>query len=567
MDHGTEISTATKADFIIEEQAIRAYDLHSDPDFIPIETDFLETKRTVAEKKNKLRELEAELDHPRKKRRIESHDDLEDNSESDVEAIRMVEDVSISPKKQIRVLKESIWDLEKELPQKKLRYKAFCARRRGEFVVDELKSQFREGLQELDETSGFSSFQDRENIDVPVFTTSAINFTKLKEFAKSGWEADLTDMAFDQLSDTGISALHDHCRDLATSLRRHSLHSFFRLLSSLVQSITTYLEQMEQASDDTANLRRLWAVSDDDVELPDSNKNPIIHKLTEDFGTVVEDILVDLQERFREQLESKCDLAVVKAADNTSSVYETFVNKMRWNTHHATMRRDGEFHGSLNDEFSRPFTRNLVKVWSAVLQLNGLKSLSDNIQRVVQSLINEIIQSAPPGLKDRIEVHGNRCLEFVEKEVAGTIDETEIKLAKRGKDLSRFFAPRIRSGFTQGYQAAVNVAAGAGFYNRQKEVFLTVLKKEKETPAIFKTVSEDFKKSLAEFASAMRQILLKSLAKVAQRVQVNLSALWDGKDRDLNQIRARQRLKLQLETMASNLRQLEHDGDGDVVMR
>ncbi|KAL6306643.1 Dynamin family-domain-containing protein [Sparassis latifolia] len=455
---------------------------------------------------------------------------------------------------------------------------AFCSLKRSEFSRDVLKEDFRTGLKELDDAAAEQrdpdsfdptvNLRNYDEIDLPVFTCSARDYVRLKGQVKG--DGDST--CFSKVEDTGIPELQKWCHQLTVSSRERAARNFLTHLRTFANSVRMYVQGIGDVTvSDREAMREKWEsiaaddssaldhddpaygfLMDDELDMAfrgmyslneqatkvdrQGNAAGVAPRLTKDFETVVKSCVEELKACFREGLEEKCAAGAINAANAAIDTSDTFATSMHWATYRATLRRDGAWRRDLNVELSNPLTRNIASSWSKVFESDLFASFEKATLDAINKLLAEVEESAAIGLKERARGQAELCLEDARVALQKTLDVVRDTMNTQQKEASRSFAPEVQTQLREGYRDAME-ERGIGSVARQKAVFRNFLASVRDH--VFTDAASVLLKSLVGAADAVGEALNKSLAELAQKIEVSIAVLWEGPRDDPSQMKVR----------------------------
>ncbi|RXW25223.1 hypothetical protein EST38_g555 [Candolleomyces aberdarensis] len=549
----------------------------------------------------------------------ESEESLEAKLESLKEAIKS----SRQKLKEVRNEKKEASDrasvLAKQLAKVQKEKNAFCSLKRSEFSRDVLKEDFRTGLKNLDEERDPENYdpsrqiRDYDAIDLPVFTCSSRDYVRLKGQVKGDGEP----TCFSNVEDTGIPAVQQWCHQLTIASRERAARNFLTHLSTFAKSVQSYVQGIgDVTAVDREELREKWESrgfidnqeqdEEDDGPDPwgdlgihlngpaadflarlrgeqdvpmyrmnepraklDENGQPvgITPRLCNEFIVLVENCVEELKQKFQDGLEDKCRTGSASASAAAVAVVDDLAGSIHWQTYRATLRRHGSWRRDLNVELINPFTRTIAHSWSALFESDLLGPFETAITNGITKLLTEFEQSAAPGLKDRAKLQGEACLEEARIALQKTIAAVKETMTNQQKEISRCMAPHVQAELRDAYNRAMEERG------RGSAFFRSYVEDNKEE--IFEGGADVILDRLDASAKAVGEALETSLGDLAQKVEVNLSVLWEGVRDDPAQVRARKfvvdmvsevQKQLRLWTEAANLKKEHRDEEGDIDM-
>ncbi|ESK97641.1 hypothetical protein Moror_17503 [Moniliophthora roreri MCA 2997] len=490
---------------------------------------------------------------------------------------------------------DKLASLAKSLVKIQKRKNAFCSLKRSEFSKDVLKQDFRTGLKDLDDTAAeqrdpdnfdpTQNLRDYDAINLPVFTCSSRDYVRLTNQVKGDGEPS----CFSNVADTGIPELQKWCLSLTSASRARSARMFLASLKVFANSVVGYLRGIGEVTVfDREALRQQWesVYEDDQPEQglytglwnPDPNYGPLFApeerkpqintskgvapRLVKSFITVSDECVTGLQEKFKDGLEDKCRVGAAQAADAAVGCVDDFSASMHWATFRATLRRHGSFRRDLNVELLAPFTRNIASAWGKVFESDLFGPFEVSALRVIGDLITEIEASAAPGLKDRVKLQGELCLQDAKLALAKTIDLVRETMSTEQKEISRCLAPHVQMQLMDGYDEAMEFR-GPGSVKKQKDFMHDHVAESKDS--VFDDGADVVMERLTSAAKAIGTALDSSFEELAKKIEVDLSVLWEniGGD-DPHQVVARSRMA---ELVTESLNQIQMWTDAEKQTR
>ncbi|KAG5716551.1 GTPase SLIP-GC [Termitomyces sp. T112] len=484
---------------------------------------------------------------------------------------------------------DTLATLKKNIAETQREKNAFCSLKRSEFSKDVLKKDFRVGLKDLDDAAAEKrdphnfnpnqNIRDYDAIDLPVFTCSSRDYVRLKGQVKGDGEP----TCFTETKDTGIPDLQQWCHQLTISSRERSARNFLAHLKTFATSVLSYVQGIgEVTTADREDLRHKWESSStfrndyddlhDEGTLADSddpdpfaailddlgcdlgaalysmNKPKPAPKVDEygypvgitprlalEFSKLVDNCVKDLQERFKDGLEDKCKSGAADAAAAAVTTTDEFAASMHWVTYRATLRRHGSWRRDLNVELIMPFTRNIAQSWGKIFESDLFGPFEAASISSINKLIQDIENSAARGLKDRSRMQGELCLEEARVALKKTMEVVRETMNNEQKEVSRCMAPHVQTQLAEGYDRAME-ERGTGSVARQRTYFRGFIDSCKNE--IFNDGADVVMDRLTKAADAVGDALDGALSQLAQKIEVNLSILWQGTHDDPVQFKA-----------------------------
>ncbi|KAG8929017.1 hypothetical protein FRC01_005056, partial [Tulasnella sp. 417] len=450
----------------------------------------------------------------------------------------------------------------------------FCAKARNEYSRDSLKEDWRAGVREMDQEAAMQkdpdsfdpSFEARDYaaIDLPTFTVSSRDYIRLTKQV----EGDGEPTCFSDKADTQIPALQEWCHSLTISSRERTARSFLQKLKTFAASVQSYLDDMNNVSEvDRAQLRQRWASDYEDPRKPrrlqqpapaqnlydagfdldrylagyeamvepqalappreptPANPDGVAPVLKEKFTDLVDEAVSNLHDIFKDGLEEKLKIG---SATASAMAYETsmnFGNSMHWATYRAHLRRDGVFRRDLNADLCLPLTSSIAKSWGEVFEQDLFAEFGRRTTQAIEKVIEEIKDSAAPGLRERCGVQGNLAKEDAETALKAMIQIVHEALQKEQKEISRSLSPHVQEQLRDVYIRAM-MERGRGSVARQKDVVNNGVHDARED--MFAGGSNILMSKLTAAAETVGNALDASLSELARKVEVLMSVLWEN---------------------------------------
>ncbi|CDO74067.1 hypothetical protein BN946_scf185043.g117 [Trametes cinnabarina] len=513
-------------------------------------------------------------------------------------------------RKQRKEASDTLATLKKRQNKAQREKNAFCSLKRSEFSRDVLKEDFRTGLKDLDDAQ-----QEQENpdtfdptvnvrdynaIDLPVFTVSARDYVRIRGQVKG--DGDPT--CFSKVEDTGVPDLQQWCHHLTVASRSRAAQNFIKQLSAFSRNVLGFLQGIGKVTEaDRAAMREKWESNMADVGYGDNDdafdrefmggfpsSDPydqltlddlikygpgsrtglytldkrtkvdkygeavgVAPRLVNEFRTLVNNCVDDLQERFRDGLEERCQVGASNAATSAVETSDAFAASMHWCTYRATLRRHGSWRQDLNVELTNPFTRQIASSWAKVFEADLFASFEQATTEAIQKLTDDIAASAAPGLKERARGQGELAMEEARVALQKTLEVVRETMNNEQKEVSRCLAPHVQAQLADGYERAME-ERGRGSVARRcvQAVFHDYITSVKAH--VFTGAADVLMGRLTKAAEAVGGALDESLEQLARKIEVSMAVLWEGPRDDPQQTNARTEA---VETVSEILRQLE----------
>jgi hypothetical protein len=196
--------------------------------------------------------------------------------------------------------------------------------------------------------------------------------------------------------------------------------------------------------------------------------------------------------------------------------HDTFASGIHWSTYRATLRRLGEWRFDLNAELTAPMTRQIAASWAKVFEADMFAAFQRKTEDVVQSLVQDVEESAPVGLKDKVRLQGESAMNEARLALQNSIVAVKAAMDSEQKEISRCLAPHVQNQLRETYLNAME-ERGKGSVARQKAFMHNDIERQKDQ--IFNAGSELLLGRLSEAADAVGAALDTSLGTLAEKVR------------------------------------------------
>ncbi|KAH8830804.1 hypothetical protein DL96DRAFT_1668499 [Flagelloscypha sp. PMI_526] len=521
---------------------------------------------------------------------------IENKIKESKDKIKEIRDRLNEARKERKSANEALGIIKPKIANEQRKKASFCSERRSQFSKEILREDFRTGLKQMDDSHAeehnpdtfdpTQNVRDYDAISLPVFTVSARDYARIKGQAKGDGEPS----TFTDPQLTEVPLLQSWCKELTVASRERTARNFLVHLATFSKTVESYTRGIGDVTEaDRTLLREKWETSEYEVQDDsddDSDDDPfeailsgqrhplysmpryepkvgadgrpvgIRARLEREFQPVINKCEEDLNAAFNDGLEAKCQEGIVAGAAGAVQTVDTFAASIHWATYRATLRRHGAFRHDLNVDLAGPFTRSIAQSWGKVFEQQLLGGVQKDIETVIKRIIDEVEASAALGLKERTRLQGQTCLE-----------EMTIAVKSFITDISRSIAPNIQNELIPGYDRAME-ERGKGSVARQKTFFRTFVDECKDD--LFEGSSDAIMVKLNEAAKAAAEALRVGTLELADKIEVNMSVLWEGVRDDPQQVRARAELVRTLEQVqrqllllkqAATLKQNSQDSD------
>ncbi|KAF5393772.1 hypothetical protein D9757_000094 [Collybiopsis confluens] len=423
----------------------------------------------------------------------------------------------------------------------------------AKFSRDVLKEDFRTGLKELDDE--VAEKKDPDNFDPTVQLRGNRDYVRLINQVKGDGEP----TCFSDKASTGIPGLQAWCHKLTVSSRTRAVKNFFELLKTFATSISLFVSGIGGVTlEDRRSLQDKWASQFDDndngaalhedpftafmegvigyddlIAIP--KKEPkfdktgefagITPRLNKEFANLIDGCVDQMKAKFKDGLEDKCRIGASESASSAVELSDSFAASMYWSSYRATLRRHGEWRRNLNVELLAPFTKNIASSWGKTFEADLFRSFEEVVQTAVRRLTEDMAESAAPGLKERVKMQGDLCLEESDVALKQAVAVVRDTVNTEQKEVSRSLATHVQNNLVDGYELAME-ERGTGSVARQKLVFRTFLSERKDD--VFDEGADVLMGRLDDLCSSVGEALLIPFKELAKKIEVNLAVLWEN---------------------------------------
>lgn len=123
----------------------------------------------------------------------------------------------------------------------------------------------------------------------------------------------------------------------------------------------------------------------------------------------------------------------------------------------------------MNVELVIPFTRNIASSWQQVFETDLFAAFETTTIKSINNILADVEDSAALGLKDRVKIQADLCLQEAGVALNKTLEVVRVTLNSEQKDVSRRLAPYIQEQLVDGYDLAME-ETGKGSVARMKAV-------------------------------------------------------------------------------------------------
>ncbi|CAE6530132.1 unnamed protein product [Rhizoctonia solani] len=424
--------------------------------------------------------------------------------------------------------------------------------------------------------------RDYNAIDLPVYTCSSRDYIRIKKQVKG----DGGPSCFTNPEDTEVPALQEWCHQLTLSSRERSARTLLHSLTTFLRSIKSYVDKMEGVNvADRQVLAKLWESTvhmvqvDDSIGLTQAQPNPppappappvsaymrrgyrrnmsfqpppdtslkgtaqrakgileqaryalppdgkgVFFQLRNSTKKVAASCVEQLKHAFREGIEERCLAGAIKARQSAVETSDNFASSMHWQSYRAALRRNGEWKGDLNADLVGPMTREIAASWARLFDSDLFAPTVQAERQEINNILKKVQLSSPSSLNARCQVQSQLALKEAEVLTTNLLRNLKTMMTNEQKDISRCLTPHVQRELLAAYQSAA-AERGTGSVARQKKLFHDYVETTRGT--IFSKGTETLFSKLDQAAELTGVLLELGLSELAEKIEVNMSVLWD----------------------------------------
>ncbi|KZS91725.1 hypothetical protein SISNIDRAFT_413750, partial [Sistotremastrum niveocremeum HHB9708] len=121
----------------------------------------------------------------------------------------------------------------------------------------------------------------------------------------------------------------------------------------------------------------------------------------------------------------------------------------------------------LNAELAKPMIEEIARSWASLFESNPYQALHTAALDKLDEILNEVVASAPDGMKDRVRVQKQNTVKEVCHDIAEFVRRAKSAMTASQKAATRCLDPHIKSQMQEGYDAA-EAECGPGAMARKK---------------------------------------------------------------------------------------------------
>ncbi|KAL4423152.1 hypothetical protein ABPG77_007805, partial [Micractinium sp. CCAP 211/92] len=420
----------------------------------------------------------------------------------------------------------SLDGVKRELHKLQLQMNGICSRARNAYSKEQLKRDFKEGIEAVEGLSaGGSRAAAAADIDLPVYCISARDAQKLEGRCRKDGPVG----AFSRLEHTEVPALRGHVHDIARRGRIHTARSLAASLSSFLVSTALLLrDQRELDAEVGASVkamfdRQTWALQKG------------LQSRLEEWGQQLDSLL--LSDGLSPALEAGAARAEAKAAKTASHWGDPpRQGGYYWGTYKATVKRGGDYTGgvrgevSFNGDLSAPLLDAIVVDWD-----NAFGAKIEQHLRLFRARAEAALAEALEGMRDGLQKLGldshhveRLCAQALQEErrrLQEGVDALMGPVGEKQRDLSRdVIKPTVKEHMSDVY-AACTAEVGSGQFDRMRGAMRAHVEAEKGL--MFKDATRTMKRELLAVVIMLREGVGKLAAAMLTRLSSHFSVLWE----------------------------------------
>ncbi|KAH6918037.1 hypothetical protein BKA70DRAFT_1214040 [Coprinopsis sp. MPI-PUGE-AT-0042] len=372
-------------------------------------------------------------------------------------------------------------------------------------------------------TPASSQEADYEEVNLPVFTCSSQDYIRI--ICKD--QNDGPPTCFSDVKHTGIPAVRKWCRMITLARHERATRDFLAQLSAFVKSIQGFARITEGTSAaDQETLRRQW-------DTQTTTSGGVTRRLHSKFQAEIDQLVASLETGFRHGLAERCASGAQKAMIAAPVTLQEFTKPMHWSTYRALLRRRGKYKDfNLNLEFTKPLSLTIAQSWTSLFGSKHLEKVDSSVANHVLDVLQDLVNSAPPGMKQRAKRLAEACYGIAQELLPCTIQAAADVLMERRRELSHGLSSHVKDGLRPGYTAAM-LYKGKGSGTGQKKFMADFVDGHKRS--IFETARDDILGEVKAVPPAVGQALKKPLQDLAFQMEINASVLWESTRKDAPQ--------------------------------
>lgn len=417
-----------------------------------------------------------------------------------------------------------------------LKMNAICAAARNSYSKEQLRRDFREGIEAVEEAAAdrgqhgetLAAAENTPEMDLPVFCISARDAQRLEgRFKKDGKPS-----AFSRLDHTEVPSLRDHVHDVAKKGRVHSARTAATAISHFMVSAAMSLVDI----DGDAN----HVESNDVQEVFDLHSRALgaaLSAAVQEWAVSLERLL--LQEGLTPRLNSGAARAE-QAAMSTQKKWgaKPAEGGYYWATYKATVRphRLGEYKSgsageiNMNSALAGPLLDAISVMWDNTFSVRvsqHLRTLAAAMHSVMTAAMGELCTTLETrGLESqRLERLCAATLADEKRRVTDVLDALAGRVGEAQRDLSReVISPAVKSAMTPAYNTCSG-ETGSGQFARMKAAMASHVDQNKGR--MFTGAAAKMEDRLRELAVALKATADEMMFAVVERLPTHFSVLWE----------------------------------------
>ncbi|KAK3245140.1 hypothetical protein CYMTET_45273 [Cymbomonas tetramitiformis] len=405
-------------------------------------------------------------------------------------------------------------------------FKRIAALLRNAYSKLRLKEDFRQGMRDMVQTAAGSSAsaEAAEALDLPVFTVSAVEASKLE------LSGSRNDGIFEGLKDTDLAALRDHI--LQATMRDHIVQA--RQLSSKLSALLASMAATLYHAGTMGAQARL-RMKECFVPASAALKARLASQPAEALASMRKDILTDA-------LMPNISQGNAQAEAGAYATVSGWRREYPWATYKATVRphRLGEYTSrakgeiSFNGQLIEPMLDRIQMEWDRSFNTAAPAQIKDfsrkackAVEMMVDGMMVELGEEA-----SKHEALQHMCQQLVPsvKTILADIEEqANLIVSEKQRDLSRELKDFVQDRMTEVYNRC-SEESGPGQYNRMNTIMTDSV--QRLAPAIFKELTDQAVSDIESLLAEVGKRFKMAAEKVERRVRNDVAALASTKDVD-----------------------------------
>ncbi|EFN59293.1 hypothetical protein CHLNCDRAFT_137642 [Chlorella variabilis] len=423
--------------------------------------------------------------------------------------------------------------VKRELQKLQVQLNSICARARNGYSKEQLKRDFREGVEAVEAGSGGVRALAAADLDLPKLEG------RCRRDGPTG--------AFSRLEHTEVPALREHVHDIARRGRIHTARSLAASLSSFVVSTALLLRDQRELEGELGGAVK-QAFEEQAGQLQ-AELEKRLKAWAEQLDTLV------LSEGLSPRIESGAGRAESKAVATAvnwgAPVMRAAGSRggrvgggLYWGTYKATVKRGGDYTSptageiSFNGDLAAPILDSIAVEWDNTFgakiatHLRGFRSLA--LAALGGALEAVRASLAAAGLDAlRIDRLCHQVLQEEGRRLSEAVDAMLGPVAEKQRDLSRdVIKPTVKEHMSEAYQLCT-AEMGGGMFDRMRRHMRCHV--EREQGRMFVDAAQRLREELRHVVAALYAGVQKLAGQMLARLASHFSVLWEQPPSDEQQ--------------------------------